>query len=143
MIYLGLFSARILHYVHFINIPLEKNKLTALEVLSIEMFNNLKHSSRLVDSVTSDSFVDYNSDYDDESDNEQPSNHSAETTDGNSSSGSNCDGLNNTLRSNRDDYCGVRIFDRIDQIQRSSYFEIEINDNKQVIHKRTVCLLLT
>ena len=121
-----MFSARILRYVHFINIPLEKNKLTALEVLSIEIFNNLKHSSRLVDSVTSDSFVDSNSDYDDESDNEQPSNYSAETGYRNSSSGSNCDGLNNTLRSNRDGYCGVRIFDRIDQMQRSSYFEIEI-----------------
>ena len=107
------------------------------------MLNNLKHSSQLIDSVTSDSFVDSNFDYCDESDNEQPSNYSAETGNGNSSSGSNYDGLNNTLRSNRDGYCGVRIFDRIDQIQRSSYFEIEINDNKQVIHEKTVCLLLT
>ena len=107
------------------------------------MFNNLKHSSRLFDSVTSNSFLDSNSEYDDESDNEQPSNYSEKTEDGNSSTDSGYDRSNSMLRSNRGDYCGMRIFDSVDQDQRSSYFEIEISGNKKFIHKQTACWLPT
>ena len=126
-----------------VNILLEKYHLTTLEALSIEMFNNLKHSSRLVDSVTSNSFLDSNSEYDDESDNEQASNYSEEIEDGNSSTDSDYDRSNSMLRSNRDGYCGMRIFDSVDHDQSSSYFEIVISGNKKFIHKQTACWLLT
>ncbi|CAF4694407.1 unnamed protein product, partial [Rotaria sp. Silwood2] len=112
-----------------LNILLEQYSLLELETLSVETYNSLKKSNRVIDSATSNTFPDSDSDNDhndgfDSNDNEDENRHGISLT-------NNDDDIpDNVLQSNRADFSGMRVFDSIDQAHKNSYFEVEINDKK-------------
>ena len=125
-----------------VNILLEENNLFELRATSIETYRNLKKSNRLIDSASLNSFP--NSDLDnDEYDDYDSSSNNEENHDGDSSTEIDDSESRDTLQSSRTNFSGMRIFDTIDQAQKNSYFEVEINGDKKFLHKQTACWMLT
>ena len=125
-----------------VNILLEENNLFELKTLSIETYKNLKKSNRLIDSATSNSVPDSDL-VNNENDGYNSSNSDEENYYEDLSTDKDDDESDNTLKTNRADFSGMRILNSIDQAQRNSYFEVEINGNKKFLHKQTACWLVT
>ncbi|CAF4074976.1 unnamed protein product [Rotaria sp. Silwood2] len=125
-----------------INILLEEYNLFELKALSFETYNSLKKSNRVIDSATSDTFMDSDSDNDNTDD--FNSNDDEDQFQYDLSMINDDDDIpDNILQSDRTDFSGMRVFDSIDQAHKKSYFEVEINGKNKFLHKQTACWYLT
>ncbi|CAF4052632.1 unnamed protein product, partial [Rotaria sordida] len=166
-----------------INILLEEYNLLELEALSVETYNSLKKSNRVIDSATSNTFTDSDSDNDDNDNfnnnddnddfnsiddnddfNNNDDNDDFNSIDDNDDFNNNDDnddfnsiddndenqyGISminddddipdNILQSNRTDFSGMRVFDSIDQAQKTHILMLKLMAKKNFyINKRHV-----